>query len=514
MRELVAAAKLFAQDFHNLFGVVVVFGKDQGLGQLLPLGEHVRLPAVAQGAHHGADLVGRLHGAVQLFGLVFKVVVQLPGGLAAGGFVLRFQPKAFVYLGAAFAHFGFDAVHVVVDVHAIGHGLGVAVFHDQVLVEEAKGLLGGRGGQANQIGVKVLQHLAPQVVDAAVGLVGDHNVKALDGDGWVVANGLGVFEQGLNLLCGFFVRLLGQLAPFEHAEHALDGADDHAGGCVELVALQVLDDVFLAKLVVVVGAGVGVELFFGLAGQVAPIHQEEHAARSAKLDEAVDEADAGKGLAAAGGHLDEGLGFVGSQGFFQIGDGADLGGPQSVVRAAAAPFGDQRWHGAHAGQEGAGGFADTVAIAGWWKQGQPLHQQLGAEEGEHAAGARFGIQPVGEVGFYARAFPHKGKWAAPGGQGGGQAFGVAAALQFDAGERGALLLGFDDAAGFAVDVEHVVGKPKAVVQRKFANCHAHCRMDIGLGHIANVPARRYQQCIYRYPGFGLWCHACSLCGRF
>jgi hypothetical protein len=112
-------------------------------------------------------------------------------------------------------------------------------------------------------------------------------------------------------------------------------------------------------------------------------------------------------------------------------------------------------------------------IAGWWKQvGQPLHQQLGAEEGEHAAGARLGVQPVGEVGFYARAFPHKGQRAAPGGQGGGQAFGVAAALQFYAGERGALLLGFDDAAGFAVDVEHVVGKPKAVVQGEFANCHA------------------------------------------
>jgi hypothetical protein len=195
LRELVAAAKLFAQDFDNLFGVVVVFGKDEGLGQLGAGGEHVGVPAVAQGAHHGADLVGRLHGAVQLFGLVFKVVVQLPGGLAAGGFVLRFQPVAFVDLGALLAHLGADAVHVVVDVHAIGHGLGVAVFHDQVLVEEAKGLLVGRGGQADQVRVKVLQHLAPQVVDAAVGLVGDHNVKALDGDGRVVANGLGVFEQ-------------------------------------------------------------------------------------------------------------------------------------------------------------------------------------------------------------------------------------------------------------------------------------------------------------------------------
>ena len=57
----------------------------------------------------------------------------------------------------------------------------------------------------------------------------------------------------------------------------------------------------------------GVELFLGLAGQVAPVYQEEHAACAAELDEAVDEADAGKRLAAAGGHLDQGFGLVGSQ---------------------------------------------------------------------------------------------------------------------------------------------------------------------------------------------------------
>jgi ATP-dependent Clp protease adapter protein ClpS len=54
---------------------------------------------------------------------------------------------------------GFDAVDVVVDVHAIGHGLLVVYSHDQVLVEEAEGALVGRGGEADQVGVEVLQHL-------------------------------------------------------------------------------------------------------------------------------------------------------------------------------------------------------------------------------------------------------------------------------------------------------------------------------------------------------------------
>ena len=146
LRKLVAAAKLYAQNFDDLFGVGVILGKDQGLGQLDAGGEHVGLPAVAQGADHGADLVVRLHGAVQLFRLVFKVVVQLPSGFAAGGFVLRFQPKAFVHLGAPLAHFRLDAVDIVVDVHAVGHRLRVAVFHDQVLVKKAESLFVGRGG--------------------------------------------------------------------------------------------------------------------------------------------------------------------------------------------------------------------------------------------------------------------------------------------------------------------------------------------------------------------------------
>lgn len=220
-----------------------------------------------------------------------------------------------------------------------------------------------------------------------------------------------------------------------------------------------------------------------------------HAPRAAELDEAVDEADAGEGFAAAGSHLDQGLGFVGSQGFFQIGDGADLRGPQLVVRAAAAPFGHQLGHVAHAGQEGAGWFADAVALAGGWEQGQPLHQQLRAEEGEHAAGAGFGVQAVGEVGFHPGAFPHKGKWAAPGGQGGGQAFGVAAALQFYAGQGCALFSCFDHAASFAVGVEQVVGIAKARVQGKLANRHAHGCVDVGVCNVADVPACCCQQCI-------------------
>ena len=116
-----------------------------------------------------------------------KVLVQLLPAHGAG------QPVALVHVVAGLdlveppsVICGADAVDVVVDVDAVGHGLLVAVFHDQVLVEEAEGLLGGRGGEADQVGVEVLQHLPPEVVDGAVALVGDDDVEGLDGDRRVV----------------------------------------------------------------------------------------------------------------------------------------------------------------------------------------------------------------------------------------------------------------------------------------------------------------------------------------
>jgi hypothetical protein len=127
---------------------------------------------------------------------VLEVVVELPVAPGAGGLVAHFQPVAGFDFGAGFADFGADAVDVVVDVDAVGHRLLVAVLHHQVLVEEAEGLLVGRGGEADQRGVEVLEHLPPQVVDRAVRFVGDDDVEGLDRDRRVVVDRLGLLEQG------------------------------------------------------------------------------------------------------------------------------------------------------------------------------------------------------------------------------------------------------------------------------------------------------------------------------
>ncbi len=166
----------------------------------------------------------------------------------------------------------------------------------------------------------------------------------------VVVDRLGLLEQAFDLFGAVLVVLVGQLAALQHAEHALDGADGDARGGVEVVALQVLDDVFLAELVVVVGRDVGVELLLGLAAEVGAVDQEQHAPRAGELDQAVDEADGGEGLAAAGGHLDQRARLVGGEALFQVADGGDLRGPELEV----APFGDELGHLLQAGEEGLG----------------------------------------------------------------------------------------------------------------------------------------------------------------
>src|SRR5207244_2583497 len=101
---------------------------------------------------------------------------------------------------------------------------------------------------------------------------------------------------------------------------------------VELCALQVLDVVKLGELAAVVGRDELLEFFQGLVAEVAAVDEEEDAACAGELDEAVNEVDGGVGLAAAGGHLDEGAAFVGGDGALEVADGFDLRGPEITLR--------------------------------------------------------------------------------------------------------------------------------------------------------------------------------------
>src|SRR5438128_11369460 len=90
-----------------------------------------------------------------------------------------------------------DLVDVIGNVHVVADGVLVSVFHDEVLIKEADGLLRRRGGEADEIGVEVCEYLAPQLVDGAVAFIRDDEVEGLDGDVRVVNDGRRLFPKRL-----------------------------------------------------------------------------------------------------------------------------------------------------------------------------------------------------------------------------------------------------------------------------------------------------------------------------
>ena len=274
-------------------------------------------------------MIGCNNGAIKLVRRIGKVFVELFPADFAGEAVAFIDIETFLDATARGRDLRVDLVNVIGDVHVVGDGVLVSVFHDEVLIKEADGLLRRRGGEADEIGVEVFEHLAPEIVDGAVAFIGDDEVEGLDRDVRVVNDRRRLFPKRLaELVAGAFVDLGVDLFAAQHGVKALDGGDADAADAVELRGLQVLDVVKLGELAAVVGRDELLEFFQGLVAEVAAVDEEEDAARAGELDEAVNEVDGGVGLAAAGGHLDEGAAFVGGERFLQIADGFDLRGPQ------------------------------------------------------------------------------------------------------------------------------------------------------------------------------------------
>jgi hypothetical protein len=217
----------------------------------------------------------------------------------------------------------------------------VVVFHDEVLVEEAKGLLIGRGSEADEIGVEVFQHLRPEVVDGPVAFVGDDDVERFDWNRRVVLDRFWLLIELFKPRDGCFLVLFRQFSPLEHGVEPLDGSDTDPSGGIKLVAGEALDDELFGELEVIVGRDVLLKLFESLVAKVAAINQEQHAPGPGEFDEAIDEVDRGEGLSASGGHLNEGAGAVFGQRLFEVGDGGDLRGPETIrderVRVSQLP---------------------------------------------------------------------------------------------------------------------------------------------------------------------------------
>src|SRR5207302_810497 len=244
--------------------------------------------AVETRADDGADLIGRNDGAIELIRRIGEIFVKLfPPDLTCEAFAF-IDVETFLDATALRSDLRVYLVNVIGDVHVVRDGVLVSVLHDEVLIKEADGLLRRRGGEADEIGVEVFEHLTPEIVDGAVAFIGDDEVEGLDRDVRVVDDRRRLFPKRLaELVAGAFVDLGVDLFAAQHGVKALDGGDADAADAVELCALQVLDVVKLGELAAVVGRDELLEFFQGLVAEVAAVDEEEDAARTSELDEAV-----------------------------------------------------------------------------------------------------------------------------------------------------------------------------------------------------------------------------------
>ena len=428
LAEVVALVEDLAADAHDIVGVGVVFGEDQRLGHVVASRKDLREELVAKGLQHRADLVLGDHVAVELVGIVLKVVVELLPALLARLAVALVDVEAGVDLGALRGDLGLDAIDVVVDVDAVGDRPLVVVLHHQVLIEKAEGLLRRRRGEADQMGVEVFQHLAPEIVDRAVALVGDDDVESLDRECRVVFDRRSFLEERFQTLDRALVGFLIKLLSLEHRIEALDRADANLRGGVERIRGQALEDVLLVKFIVVVGRHILLKLFERLFAQVAAIDQKQHALGAGELDQTIAEDDREQRLAGAGGHLHERARPVVAQGLLDIHDRLRLGRPDVV---------DQRRHVLDAAKEVAfarGVIRDRVRGLRRRVAFHPCEQCFRTMKREHVAAARHGIETVGEAGFRAGGLVGERQRRAPGGNAERHALHILLGLLFDAGQ--------------------------------------------------------------------------------
>ena len=143
--KFVALPELFPHHFDDVVGVAVVFGKNQGFGHFLTIWEHYG-QMVAEGTDNSTDLAWIDNISVELLGgIVFIAILLLPAFAACGAFAVFDQLLGFEF-AAIKADFGINQIDFIAYVYAIGNGLLVAVFADDVLIEKAKSAVVRCGG--------------------------------------------------------------------------------------------------------------------------------------------------------------------------------------------------------------------------------------------------------------------------------------------------------------------------------------------------------------------------------
>ena len=262
--------------------MAVSLGKDQRLGYLCAARE--QLPQIVfEAANHRADLAGVYHVAVELRRRIVHVLVHLLPALFSRQTVALLD-NLLHDVRAALANLRLNEEDIFADIHAVDNSLLTGILADHVLLKVRNGALVRRCGQADEKGVEVFEHLAPDVIDGAVALVHDDAVEKLRRDLRVVddlPNGLpvggGVFKQG------FLLDGLVQLLTFEDGIHSLDRADVDLHVFGQARRLQAMDAVKLGERAVVIVGRIGEKLTLSLLAEALGIDKEQDALHPAEL---------------------------------------------------------------------------------------------------------------------------------------------------------------------------------------------------------------------------------------
>ena len=109
------------------------------------------------------------------------------------------------------------------------------VFHNKILIKKTKGLFAGRGSQADNIPIKIIKHLTPEIVNGAVTFIRDNKIKRLNGNGRVVFYERRLIIDIFKPLNRFFLINFRKIRSPEHGVKALDGADADPGCFIKRV---------------------------------------------------------------------------------------------------------------------------------------------------------------------------------------------------------------------------------------------------------------------------------------
>ena len=129
-------------------------------------------------------------------------------------------------MSAVFAHLCFNEKDILANVNAVNDSLFSWVLADNILVEKRKSTVIRGGGQANDKGIKIGQHLAPHIINGAVAFIHDNAVKELRRIFLVVHHLFGSLALCRNKLRkGFFLDRFVQFFALQDGVHSLNGAD-------------------------------------------------------------------------------------------------------------------------------------------------------------------------------------------------------------------------------------------------------------------------------------------------